>query len=228
MGEDRVKIAEIFSSVQGEGIYVGLPQVFVRFYGCNLLGCSFCDTRLNHFQEFDVEELYDKIKAIEDTHHSISFTGGEPLMQKNFLKQILRLVKEKDGAITYLETNSSLPDALAEVIDYVDIIAMDFKLPSSTGMPGLWDEHRRFFEVAMKKRVFAKAVICSSTTREDLEKAVDLVSSLDFKIPFVLQPNSFELGRELIDKVQEWQRFCCERLADVRVVPQIHKLVGLK
>ena len=227
MGEDRAKIAEIFSSVQGEGIYVGLPQVFVRFYGCNLR-CSFCDTRLNHFHGFDVEELYDKIKAIEDTHHSISFTGGEPLMQKNFLKQILRLVKEKDGAITYLETNSSLPDALAEVIDYVDIIAMDLKLPSSTGMPGLWDEHRRFLEVALKKEVFVKAVICSSTKLEDLERAISLISSFDPKIPFVLQPNSFELGKELINKVQEWQGFCCERLADVRVVPQIHKLVGLK
>ncbi len=221
------KISEIFSSIQGEGIYVGAPQVIVRLYGCNLR-CSFCDTKPTTYDEFSADELYNRIKSFDGPYHSISFTGGEPLLQKDFLKEILRLVKEKDGTVTYLETNSTLPDALADVIDYIDIIAMDLKLPSSTGMPGLWDEHQRFFEATLKKNVFVKAVICPSTAREDLERAVGLVASFDSKIPFILQPNSFELDKGLINKIREWQRLCCGMLADVRVIPQLHKLIGIR
>lgn len=228
----KAKVSEIFSSIQGEGVYIGLPQVFVRFYGCNLR-CSFCDTKLTQYEEFTTEELHQKIKGFDGIYRSISFTGGEPLLQVEFLKELLGLVKEGGNFITYLETNGTLPDELSRIIDYIDIIAMDLKLPSSTGMGSLWDLHQRFLEIVLKKgsnhrEIFVKAVISRSTRKEDLKESVDLLSGFDSRIPLVLQPNSFELNKDLMGKVKELQDFCLNYLTDVRTIPQIHKYLGLR
>ncbi|MCM8763078.1 MAG: 7-carboxy-7-deazaguanine synthase QueE, partial [Candidatus Omnitrophica bacterium] len=76
----QAKIAEIFKSIQGEGIYQGREQVFVRFYGCNLK-CQFCDTPLTHYEELRPEELLNRINIFGVDYHSLSLTGGEPLLQ---------------------------------------------------------------------------------------------------------------------------------------------------
>jgi len=124
------KIAEVFNSVQGEGLYFGEEQIFVRFFGCNLK-CKFCDTRLDRFTEYEPQELLEEIKLYQDNHRTVSFTGGEPLLQKYFLREILKLTRD-EGYKNYLETNGILHSALEDVIDYVDTVAMDLKLPSST------------------------------------------------------------------------------------------------
>jgi len=80
-------------------------------------------------------------------------------MQKDFLKAVLKLTKES-GYKNYLETNGTLAYELQDVVDYVDIIAMDIKLPSSTQMSKLWNLHRRFLKVAKKKETFLKTIIC--------------------------------------------------------------------
>ena len=85
----------------------------------------------------------------------MSLTGGEPLLQKDFLKGLLSLFKES-RMISYLETNGILYKELQSIIDDIDIIAMDFKLPSSTKCRSFWDEHKRFLEVALRKEVFIK------------------------------------------------------------------------
>jgi len=85
------KIAEVFSSVQGEGLYFGEDQIFVRFFGCNLK-CKFCDTPLDRFTEYEPAELLDELKLYHhDDRRTVSFTGGEPLLQRYFLKESLRI-----------------------------------------------------------------------------------------------------------------------------------------
>ncbi|MBM3244109.1 MAG: 7-carboxy-7-deazaguanine synthase QueE, partial [Candidatus Omnitrophica bacterium] len=168
------RISEVFDSIQGEGLYLGERQVFVRFFGCNL-NCRFCDTKLNSFLEYAPEELYKELKMYHrNGHHSISFTGGEPLLQKDFLKDVLKLT-HRDKLKNYLETNGTLPDALKDVIDYVHIVAMDLKLPSSSGLNSLWQVHRVFLELASRKELFIKAVICECTEEEDLMQGLKLI-----------------------------------------------------
>ncbi|MFQ5680670.1 MAG: 7-carboxy-7-deazaguanine synthase QueE [Candidatus Omnitrophota bacterium] len=220
------RISDIFCSIQGEGIYVGIEQVFVRFYGCNL-GCAFCDTQPSQYQRNTPQELLEKIMVFGRGCHSVALTGGEPLLQQEFLANVLRLIKQ-NGMKVYLETNGTLYNQLSELIDNLDIIAMDIKLPSSAGGGELWPEHKNFLDIARRKNVFVKAVICRSTKLSDIQRAVNILVEVDRNIPFILQPNFPEIGLALINKIRRFQRFCLNDLSNVRVIPQMHRLLGLE
>jgi organic radical activating enzyme len=220
------RIAEIFQSIQGEGIFAGERQIFVRFYDCNL-ACKFCDTKLNDFKEYEPQELLTKLKAYDAPARTISFTGGEPLLQKDFLKDVLRLTRA-NGFRNYLETNGTLPDELGEIIGDLDIVAMDVKLPSSTGLDNFWGAHRRFLEVASKKMVFVKAVICQSTSVEDLRTAIKLIQEANKEAILVLQPEGSEDYLQLEDKLENFRNICRENNITACIIPQMHKVIVVK
>jgi len=220
------KIAEVFDSIQGEGLYLGERQVFVRFFGCNM-ECSFCDTKINSFLEYNPEELFEELKLYGFNYHSVSFTGGEPLLQKDFLKEILKLTF-KNNINNYLETNGTLPDALKEVIDFLQIIAMDFKLPSSTGVKDFWEMHREFLKVASQKDVFLKAVVSSSTVEDDLVKSLEIIKGVNKNIILVLQPDSFDQNQNLQLKLNKFKDLCRKEKITSCIIPQIHRKIGVK
>lgn len=220
------KISEVFCSIQGEGLYTGARQLFVRFYGCNL-DCIFCDTKIPTYEKYTSGELYDVISRFDRTYHSISFTGGEPLMQKDFLKDVLKLIK-KQGIKTYLETNGILYEELSDVIDYIDIIAMDFKLPSSGKHGKYWEEHKKFLKIAIRKEVFIKCIVCLSTHNEDIQEVIALIKDSPKDIPLIIQPNTFELSRRLIDKAKACQDSLFDVSSDVRIIPQVHKYLAVR
>src|SRR5207244_3187773 len=85
-------------------------------------------------------------------HHSVSLTGGEPLLQARFLEEFLPALR-RAGHRTFLETNGLLPDHLARVIDHLDWIAMDLKPPSCTAdpLPDWLERHRSFLRVATRR-----------------------------------------------------------------------------
>jgi len=220
------KIAEVFDSVQGEGLYLGEKQIFVRFYGCNL-GCRFCDTKLQSFMEYEPEELFQELKLYRDKYHSISFTGGEPLLQKDFLKEILKLTR-KDNFKNYLETNGVLYEELQDIIEHVDFVAMDLKLPSSTGLGNFWREHRLFLQVAAQREVFVKTVICRDTTEDDFREGLRLIRETAQQAVLILQPDSNEGRRHLHDKIESFKELCRKERVTACAVEQIHKAIGVK
>ncbi|OGX15490.1 MAG: hypothetical protein A2166_04990 [Omnitrophica WOR_2 bacterium RBG_13_41_10] len=220
------RIAEVFDSVQGEGLYLGEKQLFVRFYGCNLQ-CKFCDTKLLSFLEYEPEELLAELKLYHDRYHSVSFTGGEPLLQKNFLKEIASLTR-KNGFINYLETNGTLPDELEEIIDYLDIIAMDLKLPSSTGLAGYWSEHRKFLDIASQKEVFLKAVVTQSTQEADIKDALKLIKGMKKLTVLILQPDSSQNQATLKEKLMHFKELCLNYNVTTCIIPQVHKIARIK
>lgn len=220
------KISEIFESIQGEGIYFGEKQIFVRFFGCKT-GCKFCDTKFNSFKEYEPQELFQAIKRFRGKYHSISFTGGEPLEQKDFLEDILTLTCA-EGYKNYLDTNGILYEALAGVIDSLHILSIDLKLPSSTGLKDYWQEHAKFLKVAYPKEYFLKAVICESTKEEDIRKAIGLIRESKKNPILVLQPDSYEDQKPLEEKAGYFRDICRKENICACVIPQIHKIIGVK
>lgn len=228
----KARLIEIFNSVQGEGKYAGVRQVFVRFFGCNI-HCVWCDTphsigdTVRKFKEMDLEAMLRSIDIIKDGCHSISLTGGEPLLQKDFIKQLLPELRRRQLPV-YLDTNGTLPEELSDVIDGIDIVAMDIKLPSSAKCASFWDEHAEFLRIARSKEVFVKAVISLETEIEEVKRAVEMVAAVDANILLILQPNSFEIGGGVVQKCMSLQDLCARRLKDVRVVPQMHRYLKVR
>lgn len=220
------KISEIFDSIQGEGLYLGEKQLFVRFFGCNLK-CKYCDTKLHRYQEYEPEALLKELELRPGKYHSVSFTGGEPLLQHDFLKAALQLTASK-GYKNYLETNGTLPHVLEDVLEYLDIVAMDLKLPSSTDQTACWDEHREFLRVASRKEVFIKAVICNSTHAQDLREGLKMIREVNPYAVLVLQPNSFEKDPAMVRKLERFKKMCMARGIVTCIIPQVHKMAKVR
>jgi len=245
----KAKISEVFTSIQGEGIYLGLPQLFVRFYGCNL-SCDFCDTKPSSYETLTPDDLCVKMSEQREPYHSVSFTGGEPLLQAGFIKNFLRQYGSFYKKPVYLETNGTLHRQLSGIIDYVDTIAMDIKLPSSTGSGSLWKKHERFLKVAKNKKIFIKAVITSETTTEDVMRLAQLIKKAKMDISVVLQPvtppeggikplplpaGKFTSppGGEVVlkakpERLKYFRRMLKKQARRVEIIPQFHKLMGIK
>jgi len=128
----------------------------------------------------------------------------------------------------FLETNGILAEALREIIDLVDIIGMDFKLPGTTGLLPYWEEHRRFLEVARQKEVFVKAVVGEETENEEIETAAGLINEVSPCTTLVLQPVNLLNGVQGINpaRVLELQKIALKKIRDVRIIPQTHKITG--
>ncbi len=251
----KAYISELFSGIQGEGLWVGLRQIFLRFSGCDLR-CRWCDTpnSLNikqnslakiektagkrDFSEIEnplsLDSLLGKIYALEKdfNHHSISLTGGEPLLQVNFISDLIINLKKNTSLLIYLETGGHRFEELKSIIDHLDIISFDLKLPSSTNEKPLWEQHHKFIELIKKyqKKSYAKIVLTSQTTDIDLEQGFDLMKDLIANCALVLQPvTSSDLS--LIpspEQILNWQALAINKLnsPNIRVIPQTHKFIG--
>jgi 7-carboxy-7-deazaguanine synthase len=228
----KANILEMFQSIQGEGKYAGVRQVFVRFFECNM-HCVWCDTphsigdTTRRYKEYTLDELSNAIDTLSAGCHSVSLTGGEPLMQTPFIKELLPLLKQK-SLPSYLETNGIFYNELKTIIDDIDIVAMDIKLPSSTKQKPFWNEHAEFLKVARVKDTFIKTVISSDTSKEDVDRATNLVADIDPNILFILQPNTFDMQNGVIKKCIDFQDDCSKKLKQVRVMPQVHKFMKLR
>lgn len=125
-----MRVCEIFHSLQGEGVDIGLPTVFVRAVGCNLR-CGWCDTKYAYEggAEWNLEKLDKRIASYKCRR--VSLTGGEPLLQADAPVIISHLLKE--GYEVSVETNGSLPVKDAIALDKAGRlrISMDVKCPSS-------------------------------------------------------------------------------------------------
>jgi len=251
-------LSEIFCSIQGEGLYVGERQVFVRLAGCKV-GCTYCDThesrtatpRCKVYGDGEVAAIPNPVTvrwAAEEACRlverfspvkTVSITGGEPLEQSAFAGKLAEILKSHNLSV-HLETNGIEVRGLEDVMENVDVISMDIKLPSAVGNE-YWSAHREFLRRivsdAAKASVFVKIIVEDHSVMSELETAIDLIAEVNRDVPLVLQPESNTLSsidrslrqaavfRKMLD---DCQGIALKRLTFVRVIPQCHKIVGVR
>ncbi len=202
-------ISEIFYSLQGEGVWIGAPTVFVRTSGCNLK-CKWCDT------EYALAR--GKVMAIDDilleigkfNCPNICVTGGEPLIQKDITRFIQKLLDRQ--YFVSVETGGSISIESLPCEERI-MICLDIKCPSS-------EEHQKmdFSNIELlSPSDQLKFVIAND---DDYEYAKDVISKYRPICQVIMQP---EGGKELKKLAENVLR---DKLgANVRVLPQLHKLI---
>ncbi|RLI90221.1 MAG: 7-carboxy-7-deazaguanine synthase QueE [Candidatus Altiarchaeales archaeon] len=233
------RVVEIFSSFQGEGLIAGKRQIFIRFTGCNL-NCNYCDTRYARAggKWMDTDEVIDDVlRRVSNDLHSISFTGGEPLLQHRFVGEIAQRLKEY-GFLTYLETNGTFPTRLQEVAGVFDFAAIDIKLPSH-----FQDMTIERYEQILNRELcsilvsydegimtFVKMVISRNTTYVEVEEVCqELKDEVDGRvIPVILQPCTAINGvnEPTFEQLVKMSEIASSYIRSVYVLPQIHRCMG--
>jgi 7-carboxy-7-deazaguanine synthase len=205
----RLRITEIFHSIQGESTWAGRPCLFVRLTGCNLR-CTWCDSEYT-FQGGEwrtLAEIFDQLASFPACD-LVEVTGGEPMLQKEVIPLMQGLIDR--GYTVLLETGGSLD--LSEVPEPVRRI-IDLKAPGSGEVArNLWEnmkDLRPWDEV--------KVVIAS---REDYEWAIEAVHEYRLleRVPVLFSP---VFGRLQPVELAQWI------LADglpIRMQLQMHKFI---
>ena len=221
---NKVFIKEIFSSIQGEGPCVGEIQTFLRFCKCNL-NCKYCDTKYKKdrdTKEYSAKELAQKL--LHESVSTISLTGGEPLLDVEFLKEFLPLIKPQKSV--YLETNGTLTNELTSIIEFVDIVSADIKLESASKQKNQFEINDEFISVAKNKECFVKVVFDEKITKEEISHVLKIVQKQG--VMLVLQPmmkrNKLAINS---DKFFEIFKIFYSVYPNCRLIPQVHKFLKI-
>lgn len=256
----HARVVEVFSSIQGEAELIGVRQIFLRFFGCNLR-CAWCDSPETltaprgslppgraeqtpgraDFRPIpnpaSLEDVVDAVRALTEVpHHSVSLTGGEPLLHVRFLERLLPQL-ERLGLPAYLETNGLLPGHLERIVEGVSWISMDLKPPSCTGdpCPDWLDRHRSFLRVARPgqpdaPRTFLKLIVGAEADEREMRDAFRLAGEEAPGSSLTLQPVTpfgVVTAAPSMEQMLEWHALASGYVCDVRVIPQLHKLMNV-
>ena len=203
-----LKTAEIFASVQGEGLRQGEPTIFVRLAGCNRR-CGFCDTKKawRGGRETPVERIVEKIGRLrlDSPTEWVCLTGGEPLAQD--VGPLVRRLRE-EGLKVQVETNGTFPPE-----PEADWLTVSPKPPD-------YDVHPGF----LKRSREVKLVVCRTLT---LDAVRTMRKSFPPEIPLILQPQSNALWsrKKALKILEDAGR---SGLTGIRLSVQLHKVFGLR
>ncbi|MEE9224292.1 MAG: radical SAM protein [Thermoplasmata archaeon] len=202
-----MKICEIFHSIQGEGLDMGAPTVFVRTSGCPLR-CRWCDTlyAFSEEEEMSIDEILKKVEGYGVSR--VCVTGGEPLAQKDTFTLLERLL-ERDYFVS-VETSGAIPIEELPCVDTMRIV-LDIKCPSSE-----MHEKMDFSNIELLGPADELKFVISD--RKDYDYAKEIISKYKPIGQIIMQPVWGNDLKELVDWVIK------DKL-NARVLPQLHKII---
>ena len=225
---------EIFSSIQGEGQYIGKRQIFIRFAGCNI-NCKYCDTTTsknkNSGKKYTHEQLNDKIQSLmTDDFHSLEITGGEPLLHTQYISEFL----EKYPYRAMLETNATIPGNMRKLTRLIDIVSMDIKLPEHfETLPEWEDVYEKELETIdvleeSDTEYYIKIVVSPTTPIDVIDKITgELENKISPAREVIVQPVSPTekwTDKDNLFKISQ----TIGKNFNVSIIPQIHKYMNVE
>lgn len=212
-----MKIVELFSSIDGEGIRTGKLVTFIRTYGCDLR-CSYCDSMYalegTDYTEMDISTILNKCKELKNK--CITLTGGEPLIHKDvdiLIKELL-----KDGYEVNIETNGAT-DISKFITDSEKLFfTIDYKTPFSKMENKMCMDN--FYKHVRPNDVVK--FVCANEEDLDVMRniAINMKNSLSNLPHIFVSPVFGEIEPvKLVEYIKKYD------LQDVRVQLQIHKLI---
>jgi 7-carboxy-7-deazaguanine synthase len=238
---DRVQLKEIFTSIEGEGPYFGTKTLFVRMSGCHLR-CYWCDTTdalaMNSGNSFSVDEAKDLIiKELQPNTYKINFTGGEPLIQHEAVAELAKFMKQNKDIRTYIESSCFDSIRFAKVIPYIDICKIEFKMSDSQVV-----DHKNYNDLLLNeimclkiaimqdKATYIKIVVTDSSNIHEFRNLTEKI--FEYAEPgnlvgFVIQP-CYGANQPGLEKLLSFYDCVYPIYDEVRIVPQLHKLIGVR
>ena len=255
-------LIEVFASIQGEGLYVGEPQVLVRLRGCPLR-CRWCDTpgswtlgdsgqavrvdaKTGPRREPSWATPFQVACWIAEAEpgmpRTISVTGGEPLLWPEFLRALKPCIGSRR---LHLETGGAHASALERVLDSVQHVSLDLKLFADLDLPvevlaaesepaprtrSDWAETRaECLRLVRGRDACAKVIVAGGRDADEFDELLESVAEHAPELTVIVQPVTPMHGVrapsiELVTAVAERARAL--DLA-VRVIPQVHRALGL-
>ena len=234
----KVRLFEIFTSVEGEGILYGTKTLFVRLAGCPFT-CFYCDTKeslpLDSGTEYSIEDANQLIdSSLKKQTYKVNFTGGDPLIQHEAVALLALHIQEKKIP-TYLESSCFDIDRFNHVLPFIDIVKIEFKTKDS----GFVDSkhYEKLITHTMKclkssvkaeKTTYIKIVVSSKTQLDEFQELTnqifDIISKNDID-GFIVQP-TYGISEPSLDLLLDLYDIVYPHYADVKVVPQLHKFIG--
>jgi 7-carboxy-7-deazaguanine synthase len=237
----RARVSEIFTSIEGEGIFVGKKTLFIRFSGCHLK-CRWCDTKyalpLDSGTEYQIDEIEDLIiRELQPFTYKVNFTGGEPLLQTDAVIKLADFIKKQTNLKTYIESSCFDSELFSKVLPYIDICKIEFKTDDSKVVENEVYDNLLFNEikclelaVESNKTTYIKIVVTNST---NLESFKNLVYNISKKIKptdilgFIIQP-SHGVDQPTVNKLLDTYDIVQPMFPEVRIIPQLHKEIGAR
>jgi len=236
----KVKLSEIFTSIEGEGALFGTKTMFVRMAGCPLK-CHWCDTPyaipMDSGSDYSVDEVKDLISnSLHPNTYKVNFTGGEPLVQHEAVIELAKFVRQK-GVRTYLESACYDSARFSKVLPYIDICKIEFKLKDSKVVDQkhygtLLKNELECLRLAVSngKASYIKIVVTNSSSLKEFKELVhevfDIAKPADIA-GFIIQP-SYKVDEPTLDVLFGFYDAVYPFYDQVRVVPQLHKAIGVR
>ena len=234
----KVRLFEIFTSVEGEGILYGTKTLFVRLAGCPFT-CFYCDTLdalpLDSGKEYTLEEACDLIdKELHDKTYKVNFTGGDPLIQYDAVAEMAKHVQSLKIP-TYLESACFDSNKFNHILPFIDFVKIEFKTEDSDFIdskhyPNLIENVLDClrYSVSSKKITYIKIVVSSKTKVESFKKlliAIFKAVSKEDLAGFIIQP-TYGISEPSLENLLNLYDLVHPYYNEVRIVPQLQKLMG--
>jgi organic radical activating enzyme len=239
-GTKEVRLSEIFTSVEGEGILFGTKTLFVRLAGCPLK-CHWCDTPyaipMESGHVISAEGAKQLIsEQLQKNTYKVNFTGGEPLAQHEAVIELAGFVRRL-GIKTYLESACYDSARFAKVLKEIDICKIEFKLKDAGAVdemnyPTLLKNELECLRLAVDsgKVTYIKVVVTNSSNLKEFQDLVVKIFGMikaDEIAGFIIQP-SHKTDEPTLERLFGFYDVIYPIYSDIRIVPQLHKAIGVR